>query len=218
MSERDPRWATAIHEAGHAVAAWSLDIPLGQASIDPSDGARGHFMAGDGWYDRISQEDLIDAGYGCTRGRFIDPRVRSWMEREIMMTLAGGLTQMHVTGCLDTDTGSGLWTGDAAEAWLAAYGVEGEDRLVIGGDLSKGRELAWSMSGSDEEAAAYFGWLEARTRNMIADGLFVAAVEAVANGLLHQTTASDRHIRQWIHEGRQSWYDAHTRPPAGDRS
>jgi hypothetical protein len=46
------------------------------------------------------------------------------------------------------------------------------------------------VSGSDDEASTYWAWLEARTRNLMAHPVFVAAVPAVVAALLERSTLS----------------------------
>ena len=41
------RRGVAVHEAGHAVVAWALGLPVGQIEIDPNDELAGHSQIGD---------------------------------------------------------------------------------------------------------------------------------------------------------------------------
>lgn len=195
--------STAIHEAGHAVAAVTLAIPIDHVSIVPAEGNLGHFQAAESWRRRIGDEVWAEAEYESDRGGFVKRSVRFWVERHIMMTLAGSLAEMKATGCKPEDTGSGLMAGPLAAEWLASNGQPG-DAVITGGDLMEALQTAQRVSGSDDEASQYVAWLEERTGNMVADPLFGAAADAVADGLLAQDTLKGPAIRKLIQEGKQA--------------
>ena len=46
MTDSDKLRATAFHEAGHAVMAFDLNVPVSKVSIEPEDGSLGHILHG----------------------------------------------------------------------------------------------------------------------------------------------------------------------------
>lgn len=70
------RRETAAHEAGHAVAAWSLDIKFTEVSIVPNDDTNGR---------------VIRTGGGHVLPDGITPHTKKVREHHIIMLLAGGV-------------------------------------------------------------------------------------------------------------------------------
>lgn len=82
----------AYHEAGHAVAAYSLEIPLYRATIVPNeaDGSVGHVL-----YGRLTRGEIeaLQAG-----SYFLTPGRRVKIEYRIIATFAGGIAEQRYRG------------------------------------------------------------------------------------------------------------------------
>jgi len=80
----DPRWPTAIHEAGHAVVSRVVGVAIRRVTIEPDDGAHGHVWTfGPGkWF----QPDAV-----------MDGRTRHTIEQHVMVLTAGRAAQARVT-------------------------------------------------------------------------------------------------------------------------
>lgn len=84
----DPRWRTAIHESGHGVSAYIMNIPVVRISIDPDEDNLGHTLY------RVPEEAYWHA---LATGE-IDMRTRQRAEKRIMSLLAGTMTEMEFFG------------------------------------------------------------------------------------------------------------------------
>jgi hypothetical protein len=121
-----------------------------------------------------------------------------------MILLAGGLVQMEALGIEDHEVGMGLERLNAEEsaAMVSKYGGEQSEwqHLVTGGDYEQATDLVLKVSGSEEEASAYLGWLEQRTRNLIRRFDFWPSVEAVAHALEQKGELSGRRAQEIIQD------------------
>ena len=91
----DQPTGTAYHEAGHAVASWLLGRGIVRVSIAADEESLGFVEH----YPRQRwQERLEEADYQGSWGGFIDARLRRGVETDIMISLAGGMTQQELTG------------------------------------------------------------------------------------------------------------------------
>jgi len=79
--------ATAHHEAGHAVAAWRLEIPFRYATIIPHEDSLGHvlFNRFPKWCDEESE-------------RYQPGRARLWVERRVRVYCAGQIAEAMYHG------------------------------------------------------------------------------------------------------------------------
>ena len=75
-------------------------------------------------------------------------------------------------------------------------------RMIVGGDYREALDLCQWVSGGEDECAAYLGWLDQRTRNMIEREDFWPAVEAVAAALDVKKTLSGSAAREVISQAR----------------
>ena len=92
-------------------------------------------------------------------------------------------------------------SADSAAMAKAHGGLESDWRnLIMGGDYGNALELAIKVSGGDEEGAAYFDWLEQRTRSLIRRFDFWPTVEDVAVALRESRELSGRRISEVIAE------------------
>lgn len=190
----------AYHEAGHAVASTILGRGVRSVSIvgDGESGGRViNHRRGGKWIDRLEEAD-----YASSWGGFIDGGTRRTVEVEIMILLAGGLVQMEALSVEHHEVGMGLERLSAEESASMARKYGGDEsewqNLVIGGDYRQAMELALKVSGSDEEASAYLGWLEQRTRNLIRRFDFWPSVEVVAQELREKSELSGRTIKEIV--------------------
>ena len=199
------RWGTAVHEAGHAVAAYVLGRSVTVVTIVAEDDTLGHVKyrrRGQHWLERLEEAD-----YASKWGGFIDARTRRFVEIEVITSLAGGLAEMKATGQERHEVGMGLAKVSPAEAaQLAATLGDGAEfeSIVVAGDYRDAFDLAESVSGSPEEAAAYFSWLHCRTENLLAEPTFWPALEAVARALCDKGTLKGETFRQVVQQGRES--------------
>lgn len=97
--------ATAYHEAGHAVMAHTLGVPMHGVSIVPKGGTLGHVrIKKPRW---LILEDLSGE---------VTPRAQDWIERNIQVAYAGRLTEKMHTG---RNNRAGAWSDYEGMADLA---------------------------------------------------------------------------------------------------
>jgi hypothetical protein len=192
--------STAYHESGHAVASYLLGRGIRHVTVIESDDEFGHVAnhsRGPRWI-----EALEDAEYEASYGRFINARTRRAVEIEIMISYAGGLTEAAFTGGQLEDVAAGMgmvpYTVEQREQLMSLMDDVPEDLVHLDGDYEKVSFLAEMVSGSQEEANAYLGWLEQRTRNLIFHPWFKPAVRALAAALVERKTLSGRDARAII--------------------
>lgn len=138
--------ATAFHEAGHAVVALALDRPIHKVSVLPG-------------------RDLLGQ---CQFGKGVHRPSDDWLEREILIALAGLAAEARHTGQYD--------------------------RLAAGRDLRVVRKLAAQRAG-ERQADRLERRMLAKTENMLADDANWRAVEAIAAELMKLGTISGRAAR-----------------------
>ncbi len=139
--------STAYHEAGHAVAAYILrGHAIQEVSIEADEVKKtgGHVTS------RPMSQWLLDAmeeaDYASGYGRFIDGRVRRFVETEIMVLLAGGLAMQMMTGLDDTELGGGIVALDSEEA--EGFRIKPQILNEIGGNDRVGDPI---KHGEDKE-------------------------------------------------------------------
>jgi ATP-dependent Zn protease len=138
--------ATAYHEAGHAVVALALDRPILKVSVLPK-----HEILGQ-----------VRLGKGVTRPS------DDWLEREILIALAGMAAEARHTG---------------------RYCREGAAR-----DLRYVRKLALQRA-TERQLDRFERRMMAKVENLLADEGHWQAVEEIAQALLAQGTISGRAAR-----------------------
>jgi hypothetical protein len=139
--------ATAYHEAGHAVASLALDRPVMKVSIKP---------------------DRDKLGI-CAFGKAVFRPSKDWLEREVLIALAGMAAEARKTG---------------------EY-----DRVAAGRDLVYARGLAIQRAGSERQAERLERRLLGKVENLLDDEGLWAAVEMIAAALLEQGEMSGRQAR-----------------------
>jgi len=138
--------ATAYHEAGHAVVALALDRPVHRVSVLPG-------------------RELLGK---CEFGKGVSRPTDDWLEREILIALAGMAAEARHTGTYDR-------------------GASGRDLRLV-------RRLAVQRAG-ERQADRLERRLLAKTENLLADTGHWHAVELIAAELLKLGTISGRAAR-----------------------
>jgi len=120
-----------------------------------------------------------------------------------MVFLAGGFAAMEALGVSEHEVGMGIEKAGPDMAAKLAAQFEGTtpsdfDTFIVGGDFQAAFDLVDKVSGGDDEAGAYFGWLACRTRNLLRHPRFWPAVEAVAGALYEKDRLSGQSIREII--------------------
>jgi hypothetical protein len=190
----------AYHEAGHAVASRLNGQSIHRISIAKTDDAARHvasYSRSQNWLDALE-----DADNEPCYGRFINSRARRSVEIEIMVALAGGLTEMEALG-LDEDAvspGMGLvpYTAQQRAALASRMDEVPEELLHLVADYVHVSTLAEKVSGSLEEANAYIPWLEQRTRSLVRHPWFMPSAHALAQALAVRKTLPGRQVRTII--------------------
>lgn len=151
----DPRGITAYHEAGHAVMALALGRPVAAVSILP---------------------DRRFLGI-CAFGKAVFRPTEDWLEREILIALAGIAAEARHTG---------------EYAWDAA------DR-----DRAYAAELAAERAGSDRKAERLLRRLLSKAEHLLGRPENWQAVEQLAAELLRVGEISGRAARHFFDAARK---------------
>ena len=111
--------ATAYREAGHAVMAHTLGVPMHGASIVPKGGSLGHVRFKKP--GRLILEEMSGE---------VTPRAQDGIERNIQVAYAGRLTEKMYSG---RDNRAGGWSdyGEMADLALCACSSPGEARAFL---------------------------------------------------------------------------------------
>lgn len=139
--------ATAYHEAGHAVVALALDRPVVKVSIRPN-------------RDRLGI---------CAFGKAVLRPSQDWLERELLIALAGMAAEARQTGTYD--------------------------RLAAGRDLQYARGLARQRAGNARQAERLEQRLLNKVENLLDQPENWLAVERIAAELLIQQEISGRQAK-----------------------
>src|SRR5262245_5781087 len=154
--EQEAQWApdeaTAYHEAGHAVAALALDRPVVKVSIRAD-------------RDRLGI---------CAFGKSVFRPSEDWLEREVLIALAGMAAEARHTGTYD--------------------------RGGAGRDLLYARKLAVQRAGNERQAERLERRLLAKAENLLDRGANWRAVERIAAELLRAGEMSGRQARHLYEE------------------
>ncbi len=160
---------TAFHEAGHAVMAFELGIPIASADIVGDDDAAGRVLTNG---SQRWMEDM-DTSY-----EEMPAWVRRRLEGHIMMTWAGPLA-----GYMHRKLDSAAAPTDQECAEHGSF-----DFATIG-------QLLFRAVTDEQERVAYGEWLRIRAWNMLHVPLVWREVEAVAEALAHRRRLSGRAVR-----------------------
>ncbi|MFO0880363.1 MAG: hypothetical protein U0840_23710 [Gemmataceae bacterium] len=144
--------ATAFHEAGHAVAALALERPVMKVSIRP---------------------DREKLGI-CAFGKAVIRPSQDWLEREMLIALAGMAAEANRTGTYD--------------------------RAAAGRDLAYVQKLALQRAGNERQAERLERRMLARVEHLLGQEPHWAAVEAIAAALLQAGEISGRQARHLFEE------------------
>lgn len=216
MTRFDPRVA-AYHEAGHAVAAYFLHVPILYVTTRREDDAAGHVAFTP--LTSAMKEKLEYADYASAYGGSVDQSTRRWVEARVMVTIAGGLVAQQAMGLADNEVGSGLveLPDREASALAAKHGGEVREwkRVIEGGDQEDAHDLVVKVSGTREEAGAYLEWLRQRTLSLLSDPAVWLAVEALTAALIERETLSAAAVRKII---RRELYDRRSHSHSGSET
>lgn len=144
--------ATAYHEAGHAVAALALDRPVVKVSIRP---------------------DRERLGI-CAFGKAVIRPSEDWLEREVLIALAGMAAEARHTGTYDRDG--------------------------AGRDLLYARRLSLQRAGNERQAERLEKRMLARVENLLDREVNWRAVQRIAAELLRVGEMSGRQARHLYEE------------------
>ena len=151
------------------------------------------YSRGQKWLDALEDADY-ESGYG----KFLNSSTRRSVEIEIMVSMAGGLTEMEALG-LEDDRSPGMalipYTAEQRARLASLTGEVPDDLVHLCRDYELVSILAEKVSGSLDEANAYILWLEQRTRNLIRHPWFMPAVHGLARALAERKTLSGREVR-----------------------
>jgi ATP-dependent Zn protease len=153
--ETSPNEATAFHEAGHAVLALALGRPVACVSALPGR----HFLG------------------TCAFGKAVFRPSEDWLEREMLIALAGPAAEARHTG---------------------AYCWEGGGR-----DLACAEALARQRAGGDRQAARLLRRMLAKAEHLLYREDNWDAVERLAAQLLRLGEVSGRAARHLFEESRR---------------
>ena len=149
----DPeRIATAYHEAGHAVAALALDRPVTRVSILP-------------------RRDFLGI---CAFGKAVFRPSEDWLEREVLISLAGMAAEARLTG--------------------------NYDQQAAGRDLLYARRLALQRAGNERQAERLQKRMLSKVENLLGDEENWQAVQRIAAELLLRSEISGRQARHLYEE------------------
>jgi hypothetical protein len=148
----------AFHEAGHAVMSWLVRRAIKSVTI----------IAGDGYAGQCITTGLR---HRLKAGMSHDRRARAFVEREVMLLVAGRWAERHLRGL------------------VGRY----NNRFLASRDWGWAKYLAAKVTDSPAEAAAFLDWLFIRAGNVIAKHF--ALVRIVAEELLEKGTLSGRRVR-----------------------
>jgi ATP-dependent Zn protease len=147
-----PDEATAYHEAGHAVAALALDRPVMKVSIQP---------------------DRERMGI-CFFGKAVFRPSQDWLEREVLIALAGMAAEARHTGEYDLE--------------------------AAGRDLRYARELSLQRAGNERQAERLERRLLSKVEHLLEQEMHWEAVTRIAAALLAQREISGRQARHLFEE------------------
>jgi hypothetical protein len=169
--------ATAVHEAGHAVAARELGIGIRRLRIVEDEDSTGRTL----YYGRpISDEQYYSP----------DARTQRQLEKRIIATWAGPLAEERAPSEWNA-TGAGL----SEPFEHPEHGTV--HHLYPDGDLGRIQYMAGIIhAGPGRSTDAYVEYLRCRALDLLEHGRFIwAQVEAVAAALIKQKTLSGKQTR-----------------------
>lgn len=163
------RTLTAYHEAGHAVAAYLLRKRFRYVTIRQDGDYEGHM--------RHPRSEAYEQA-----------RSRAALERDIMVSLAGGAAIRVLTGR--------------------------QDRIGAWCDRHKAMELAEETCGSRRECEAFVSWLSTRVEGMLRSQANWHAVETLAEELMLQESIGRQKAMHIIRSAKRQfrqrrWKDSH---------
>src|SRR5579871_3018810 len=164
----------AVHEAGHAVIALWLGVPVVSVDIVPSDadGTAGHTVC-------VKLPDYVLDWHLAGDPKPVPPRVEERLEQEVLIHLAGDMAQTKATG-----------GGQAVTVNESRFGS-----IVVGWDWHMG-DLLDAISTGPVERRRRVRRLAALSAALLERDVVWASVTAVAAALVEQRHLSGRRVRQ----------------------
>jgi hypothetical protein len=175
---------TAAHEAGHAVVAVWLGVPVVSVDVVPSDedGTIGHTVC-------AMLPEYVGDWYRDGRPRPVPPKVLDRLERELMIHLGGDMAQAKSVG-----------VGHAGTVDESRFGS-----IVVGWDWHMGDVLD-AISDGDDDRRARVARLGGVTRALLDRGVVWATVNEVTSDLTEHRRVSGRRVRAIASRTvRQAW-------------
>jgi hypothetical protein len=169
----------AVHEAGHAVMAYLLEMPFTYVTL-PDESGVGHMSFP---VDPDSEHHLntfrfdhpggfAPFGFGNRHDTLIRPEVRDYVESLMLVCAAGTAAEV-------------LYTGDDLDEYWLAWELSSDNRQFT--------ELARSVTASDEELEHFRIWMFERARTIMRVPAHVIVVEELAHQLkLHRKLQYDQ--------------------------
>ena len=175
--------ATAFHEAGHAVAAWLVKIPIRKVTIVPKGDAAGYVLRRGVAFPKRVREILESGSRGTIR--YIYAREYAWgqfiAERHAVYCLAGVEAQRRFNA-----------------RSVRLYQYEGDRQSALDG-LER-------IDGTDD-LRLYWGLMQERARRLINEPSAWAAVKAIAAELMRRKTLSGDEARRVMIAATQAYFE-----------
>jgi hypothetical protein len=175
-TERKRLYATAVHEAGHAVACILLDLPVKRVSIQPDEDFLGHVVHALVWRTRLTRPREADyedpREYRKVKGRYdlamidADPTLACLHER-------GTLRRLY------RDTAVAL-AGEIAERRFTGR----SNRVGALSDWRNATDIALPLCGSQETTSAFLRWVELDVQALFRRGYAWAMITGLARALV----------------------------------
>jgi hypothetical protein len=174
--EQRRRQIKAVHEAGHAVAHVMLGMDFDYATIVANEDSGGHVA--------MTRPDDVVEMWNC--GDRDNPRVRDFVERELIATFAGHIAQRRAFPRSHWQYGFGVMKSPGG------FIPEGKPVAIPGSDIQTVIRIIDDLHGHDGDAVrfAYHAYVEARAEALVRQ--HIKQIEAVAAALLkHDTLTAD---------------------------
>jgi hypothetical protein len=186
----------AYHESGHAVVALFLHRRLKVVSLTGQQDAYRHVLA---YRGPLTEERLEVASHAGPGLASMDNRSRNWIEREVMISLAGPLVELRAAdGQRPMETGGEVVLIPPAvnERFSPRMGSGIQGTGPSGGDHAFVSDLLRGVTNGDEALArAWEDFLSHRTDHLICSPLIWPRIEAVALALEERGTLRGSEVR-----------------------
>jgi hypothetical protein len=170
----------AVHEAGHAVMAYLLEMPFNYVTLVPNGSALGHVsLEGDpdgehhlSTFQFDHPRGFAPFGFGNRHDTLIRPEVRVYVESLMLICAAGLVSQV-------------LYIGDDVDAYWFTWGQSTDEKRFA--------ELARSLTGSEDEFDYFCRWMLERAKMIMSVPAHAIVVEELAREMkMHRTLQYDQ--------------------------